>query len=259
MKDKIMKEIKRLKEENEVRVLFAVEAGSRTWGVSSENSDYDVRFVYIHKIEWYLSIDEKRDVIELPVDKSLDMSGWDLQKALRLYRKSNPQFLEWLNSDLVYVEEFKTLKKLRLIRGDIFSPVTCFHHYFSMARRNFKLLGTDKEMKLKKYLNVLRPLLACLWIERFESIPPNRITFLTEKLVAKPLLITDINKLIKDKQRGYGYSQVSLENLLVFFERELERLGDFGGELSRQEKDVTPLLNEIFLETVKEVWGGRIP
>jgi uncharacterized protein len=259
MKDKIMKEIKRLKEENEVRVLFAVEAGSRTWGVSSENSDYDVRFVYIHKIEWYLSIDEKRDVIELSVDKSLDMSGWDLQKALRLYRKSNPQFLEWLNSDLVYVEAFKTLEKLRLVREDVFSPVTCFHHYFSMARRNFKSLGTGKEMKLKKYLNVLRPLLACLWIEKFESIPPNKITFLTEKLVAKPLLITDINKLIKDKQRGYEYSQVSLENLLVFFERELERLRDFGGELSRQEKDVTPLLNEIFLETVKEVWGGRIP
>jgi uncharacterized protein len=258
VKEKIMKEIKRLEEENEVKVLFAIEAGSRAWGVSSEKSDYDVRFVYIHRIEWYLSIDEKRDVLELPTDKVLDMNGWDLQKALRLYRKSNPQFLEWLSSDIVYNEAYKTLEKLRGVKERVFSPVTCFHHYFSMARRNFKSLDTSKEVKVKKYLNVLRPLLACLWIERFERVPPNRLIFLAEDLVTKPLIIKDINHLIKDKQEGFEYSHRSFENLLRFFEYELERLKGTNDGFDKKGENTTSLLNEVFLETVKEVWGGRI-
>ena len=98
-----------------VKILYACESGSRAWGFPSRDSDYDVRFVYVHPAEWYLSIDleKKRDVIERPITDQIDLNGWDLRKALGLYRKSNPPLLEWLNSPIVYWETYGVAAKLR--------------------------------------------------------------------------------------------------------------------------------------------------
>ena len=69
--------------EHGVRVLFACESGSRGWGFSSPDSDYDARFIYVHPRDWYLTVDERtglgqpqRDVIELPIDDELDVSAF---------------------------------------------------------------------------------------------------------------------------------------------------------------------------------------
>src|ERR1700677_3992429 len=94
-------ELRRI-EQAYVRVLYACESGSRAWGFASQDSDYDVRFIYVHSRDWYLSIEDRRDVIEEPISDSLDISGWELRKTLRLLRKSNPPLLEWLKSPGVY-------------------------------------------------------------------------------------------------------------------------------------------------------------
>ena len=86
----------KMAEEDGVRVLYACESGSRAWGFPSTDSDYDVRFIYAHPVKWYLSIRNRRDVIERPVVNDIDLSGWDIKKALVLLRKSNPPLLEWL-------------------------------------------------------------------------------------------------------------------------------------------------------------------
>src|SRR5689334_1594076 len=83
-----------------VRILLAVESGSRAWGFASEDSDFDVRFVYRRELRDYARVDSRRDVIELPISAAdnLDISGWDVVKTLTLFRKSNPPLLEWLHS-----------------------------------------------------------------------------------------------------------------------------------------------------------------
>src|ERR1700742_3925942 len=91
--------------ERNVRVLYACESGSRAWGFASRDSDYDVRFLYVHQRDWYLSVEARRDVIELPIAEDLDVSGWELRKALGLLRKSTPPLLEWLKSPLVYASD----------------------------------------------------------------------------------------------------------------------------------------------------------
>lgn len=88
MKAKIKKSLALIEKEHDIKILYAVESGSRAWGFPSEDSDYDVRFIYVHTKEWYLSIAPKRDVIEYHIDDELDISGWDLQKALKLLRKA---------------------------------------------------------------------------------------------------------------------------------------------------------------------------
>ena len=91
------------KKEN-VRILYAVESGSRAWGFASPDSDYDVRFIYIRNKEDYLKLNEPNDFIEWQLDEVFDISGWDIKKALQLLYKSNPTLFEWINSPIVYKE-----------------------------------------------------------------------------------------------------------------------------------------------------------
>lgn len=101
----VPKKLKELEREYDMRVLLAVESGSRAWGFASPDSDFDVRFIYVHKPEFYLRLEERRDVIEVPVDDTWDVSGWDLDKTLRLLFRSNPTLFEWLNSPITYFED----------------------------------------------------------------------------------------------------------------------------------------------------------
>lgn len=103
----IMRRIKAAEQEHNVKVLYAVESGSRAWGFASPNSDYDVRFIYAHPKDYYLTIDieDKRDVIEYPIVDEIDINGWDIRKALKLFWKSNPAFIEWLQSPIVYLDD----------------------------------------------------------------------------------------------------------------------------------------------------------
>ena len=104
----------------DVTVLWAIESGSRAWGFESPDSDFDVRFVYKHKQDFYLSLNDHRDVIELPIDDTWDVSGWDLDKTLKLLYKSNPTLFEWLQSPIVY-QQTDFIEHIRPLATQYFS------------------------------------------------------------------------------------------------------------------------------------------
>lgn len=175
MTQEIQAKLKQIEEQYDVRVLFAVESGSRAWGFDSQNSDYDVRFIYVHKLPWYLSTMERRDVIE-QIDGDLDCSGWELRKALKLLAKGNPPLLEWLNSPTTYKIEQPFCTKLYIEALKCFSPKTAIYHYIGMAKRNYNQYIKDKAyVKHKKYLYVLRPLMACMAIQDRGCMPPTQM------------------------------------------------------------------------------------
>src|SRR5258708_31381471 len=124
--------------ERHVRVLFACESGSRAWGFASRDGDYDVRFLYVHRRDWYLSVEDRRDVIERPIADDLDVSGWELRKALRLLRKSNPPLLEWLKSPVVYRHDPAFAVEVGALAAKFYSPRRCFAHYLHMAFGNWR-------------------------------------------------------------------------------------------------------------------------
>ena len=105
MKEIILAQLNEIEKNHDVVILYACESGSRAWGFPSADSDYDVRFIYLRPVKWYLSVEEKRDVIEVPINEQLDINGWDLRKALQLFRKSNPPLMEGLGSPIVYLEK----------------------------------------------------------------------------------------------------------------------------------------------------------
>ncbi|MGG3915082.1 nucleotidyltransferase domain-containing protein [Rossellomorea vietnamensis] len=263
MKEHIVEVIHQIEIDHDVKILFACESGSRAWGFPSKDSDYDVRFIYIHKPDWYLSIDEKRDVIEIPagdpvsipIDPLLDMSGWELTKALRLFRKSNPPLLEWLRSNIVYYQSYSTIDQMKELEQKIFSPVSCLHHYLSMAKGNFRDDVQGEEVKIKKYLNVLRPLLAAKWIEKYDSIPPIEFQELVEELVPGGEWKDSIAKLLERKRAGVEiFVETSIDTINEYLHKEIEHLEAYAKSLNKDIPDPTAELDMLFRMALREVW-----
>ena len=199
---RILDALDEIEAHHDVRVLFACESGSRGWGFASPDSDYDVRFVYVHRLPWYLRVEPQRDVIELPISDELDVSGWELRKALGLLRRSNPTLLEWLDSPVVYREHAAVGPRLRALAAEFFSPRRGRHHYLAMARKNFRGYLQGEQVRLKKYLYVLRPLLAVRWIDRGLGMPPMRFADLATGVLDDRELLDEINALLEVKMRA---------------------------------------------------------
>jgi predicted nucleotidyltransferase len=172
VKEIILKKLKAIEHQFDVRILYACESGSRAWGFASPDSDYDVRFVYVHKADYYLSIDDFRDVIEVPINDLLDINGWELRKALRLFRKSNVPLYEWLQSPIVYAEDPSFVGEMKALMSSYFSSRAGMHHYLSMAKGVFESDLSAEMVKLKRYFYALRPVLAAKWIADIKSVPP---------------------------------------------------------------------------------------
>jgi uncharacterized protein len=223
MRAQILDNLRQLETQHDVKVLFACESGSRGWGFASPDSDYDVRFIYVNRLSWYLSVEAGRDVIELPISGDLDINGWDLRKTLRLLRQSNPTLLEWLRSPVVYLEEPGAVTRLRSLAQTGFSPVRGYHHYVSMAKKNFREHLRGEAVRYKKYLYVLRPLLAARWIRDVRGVPPMRFAALAEATLNDKTLLDEINRLLEVKMRA-GEAATSARWIVIhdFIESELE-------------------------------------
>jgi predicted nucleotidyltransferase len=225
--EEICTRLAQIEKQEKVTIFYACESGSRAWGFPSEDSDYDVRFLYLRARDWYLSIDveEKRDVIERPISDKLDISGWDLRKALKLLRKSNPPLLEWLNSPIIYQQKLTITERIRHLLPDYYSPVACLHHYLHMAEGNCREYLKGEIVWVKKYFYVLRPLLAINWIEKESGVVPMEFGALVERCVKSPELKEAIENLLERKRRGHELDrEPRIPAISNFIDSELERL-----------------------------------
>jgi predicted nucleotidyltransferase len=250
----IQEKLRGIERQENVCIFYACESGSRAWGFPSADSDYDIRFLYIHPRDWYLSIEDRRDVIERPLVENIDLSGWEIRKALHLFRKSNPPLLEWLRSPIIYQQKFSVADKLRNLMPTFYSPRNCFHHYLHMAEGNFREYLRGETVRVKKYFYVLRPLLGCRWIEAGLGPVPMEFCALVEKVASSDILKQEIFSLLKRKQSGQELDfEPRIPAISDFIESELERL--------KQQAEQQPLLpsqndklDELFREALIEVW-----
>lgn len=198
--ERIQQQLDQIERQHRVQILYACESGSRAWGFASPDSDYDVRFLYLNPAPWYLSIRPQRDHIELPIDAELDINGWDLRKALQLLHQCNPSLGEWLASPWIYRQRTEVIEPLRALARQYYCPDKNRWHYWSMANKNFRGYLQGERVQLKKYLYVLRPLLAVRWIEARLGPPPIRFNELVAATVQDPGLMGDIDQLLLVKQ-----------------------------------------------------------
>jgi predicted nucleotidyltransferase len=250
--NKIVEAIRRrladIEKEQGVKILYAVESGSRAWGFESIDSDYDVRFIYAHCKNWYLNILPKEDVIEYPIIDEFDYSGWDLRKSLFLTNKSNPVLFEWLTSPIVYYKDDYFYGVMQELAKAYFAPISSIYHYLSMAKTNYRTYLRTDEVKIKKYFYVLRPILACMWIENYREQPPMEF----EKILAQisdNALLEKINELLRIKKSGAEMgAEPKIEIINDFIENHIKRFEEYIGEFDPKKKPKQELLEEAFIK-----------
>lgn len=255
MKEQILEELQNLELSRDIKILYAVESGSRAWGFASANSDWDVRFVYIHRKDWYLRIDDGPDNFEKMLPNDIDVAGWEIRKALKLFRKSNPPLLEWLQSPLVYREDNPFAVRLREQMKIYFNPKSCLHHYLHMAEGNYRTYLLKKIVRVKKYFYVLRPVLACEWIMKMNTMAPMEFSTLLDTLVTDVTIGAEIRQLLKRKAAG---EELAEEPKITTLNEYLEsKLAFFGQYVKNIEAPVAPSseeLHRLFRQTLKETW-----
>jgi predicted nucleotidyltransferase len=166
--------LKEIEQKKNIEILYACETGSRAWGFPSPDSDYDVRFIYKHKIEWYLSLSHKKDTIEF-MSGDLDVNGWDLRKCLMLLKKSNAPLIERFQSPIEYYSNNDFKEKFKDLIKSYFSPTAVFYHHYSLAKKFWEEVKNKESFKLKNYFYLMRSLLSCNWIAKDKSVLPMHI------------------------------------------------------------------------------------
>ena len=255
----ILKEIQdnltAIEKQHGVRILLAVESGSRAWGFASPDSDYDVRFVYVRDEADYLRIDPLREVIEWQLDEVLDINGWDLKKVLSAAAKGNPNILEWAGSPIIY-RETEEWPKVRNAVYRYFSEKTALCHYYGTANNTLLSYLAGEHVRYKKYFYALRPLLCCNWIERYHATPPVRFEELLtmfrepDDVLTHELYTAIQNLLEKKKVTEEKDLNPQLPVIQKFIENECTRQKQISDEAPDDHQHDLEPLNHCFREIV---------
>ena len=252
----IIKRLEDIQEENNITILYAFESGSRAWGFPSPNSDFDVRFIYMNRPEWYLSINESRDSIEFIEDKLFDFNGWDIRKALQLLYSSNVTPFEWMQSGIVYMNRFEFKQEMNRIAIDYFQPKSAIHHYIGLTNKTFNGSLQSEKVKIKKYFYALRPVLCAKWIKETGSVPPLEFHKLFP-VIHNNEVYEKIMILLEKKKTAKEGELFESDNVLnQFIAENIESCSTYADDLEPERNEPEPL-NIFFRNLLKTVYNDN--
>jgi predicted nucleotidyltransferase len=228
-----------------IKILYACETGSRAWGFPSPDSDFDIRFMYMHERDWYLSLGVRKDTVEI-MDGDLDITGWDLRKSMTLLKKSNAPLIERFNSPIEYfaVPDFK--EEFKKLIAEYYSPIAVFFHHHSLAKKFWEELKDKEEVKLKNYFYLIRSLLACNWIIQDNTVLPMHIEgpmqYVEDEYKERLRTLIALKATVEEK-----YLHPKEEKLNDWIVNLFDTIESAKGKLVANKKDIG-LLNEFFIK-----------
>jgi len=247
--ENIANKLKEIEEKKRVRILYACETGSRAWGFPSPDSDYDVRFIYMHERDWYLSLSERKDTIE-HLDGDLDVTGWDLKKSLILLNKSNASLIERFQSPIEYYSVAGMKEDFKSLMEKYYSPIAVFFHHYSLANKFWEEIKDEKKYKLKSWFYLVRSLLSCNWIVNDNTVLPMHIEGLMK--YSPDDVNAELRKLIELKSTvGEKYLHQKDAQLNDWIAVLFAMLEGKKTELSVNQENMT-VLNDFFLKKMYE-------
>jgi len=194
----IVDHLANLMQQQQCRLLFAGESGSRAWGLQSPDSDYDVRCIYAHPSQWYFSIEDHRDSIETVFPDGIDISGYELRKALRLFSTCNIPINEQILNPVVYGGDSSFVASLRALIPTYFTKNRALFHYTNIAAQTISQIQ-GLSIGLHRIFYIIRPLLACEWIEQRGSMPPTEFRHLLEEDFLPLPLLNEVTEIMQRK------------------------------------------------------------
>lgn len=242
--------LKEIEEKENVKILHAIESGSRAWGFASPDSDYDVRFIYVRPLEYYIRLEAAKDFIDWELDETLDINGWDLQKVLRHFHKSNATLFEWSNSPVIY-KTTTEWQRIKQVSEKYFSCKSSMYHYYGTANKNYNEYLLDDMVKYKKYFYVLRPVLACKWIEDKKCAPPVLFSELAENVLEDEMREVVDNLLSVKMKMSESEKGRRIDGLNKYIEGKLSYYKEKTAGMKDDRNPDWLELNRIFAETVK--------
>ena len=250
MKEIIRKKLEEIEKQEHVKVILAVESGSRAWGFESTDSDYDVRFIYVREPEMYLRLDPIRDVIEWQLDEVFDISGWDIKKALQLLYKSNPTLFELINSPIIYKETEEALE-LRNLANGYFDVKKSVMHYLNMSSTTFNNYLQDDMVKLKKYFYAIRPILAAKYVLENKIQPPVKFSELKETML-NDAINDEVNHLLELKINSNETQYITVINCLnQYIENNMNEIKNYANSITESHFE-WDRLNQYFLKLLQQ-------
>lgn len=199
---RILAQLAQIEQDYRITILYACESGSRAWGFASQDSDFDVRFIFTRPLMEYLRLRPAKDAFDLHAPGELDLGGWDIRKACELMRKSNAPLLEWLDSPIIYRADEVVSHELIQLRTVYFDARKAAYHYLSLAANVFSSYLDDERPKRKKYLYVLRPLAGIRFIQLHMAQPPTQLARVLEQIDWSGDDLSAVNQLIAQKKAG---------------------------------------------------------
>ena len=152
MADKIPALLAKIEAENKIKILFAVESGSRVWGMDSPDSDFDIRGIFIStdpitRNNVFLKSDRSITIDGFTEDRVYDWVFWDVTTFLRLVKNNNPTAIDWMLSDICYTGEEELLKVRQLFLEKCDLNYYLVHHYGLIKSMYEKFVNPDRMTK----------------------------------------------------------------------------------------------------------------
>ncbi|GAB5353629.1 hypothetical protein AAMO2058_000051100 [Amorphochlora amoebiformis] len=203
----ILEKLRDLEREFGFKVVYAAERSSHVWGTAHQESDHDVKFLYVYPMRSYCKVEQDpmkmkrvygprgtQRVQNGKEDMDVEIAGFDLKQAGSMICRADPTMYEILASPIVY-------KASPLARQ--FLPFFCLsrlaQHFFNYGNSHLKMLSREKlkpkiqRKELKMYGYTLRAFLSCLWVVRKANIYGS----LVESSGNFPILPLEIKKIAK--------------------------------------------------------------
>ena len=206
--------------DHQARIIYAAETGSRAYGWATPTSDTDVGCIFVRKRQEYLRLKPGEDASHTRHEGGIDMTAWDVRKALNLLLGSNIEVLEWLHAQTVF-RDAGIMHAVRDAAEECWTPDrVCTAHWRNAQKRwNDRLRGSH--VQAATYLPVVRSLLAVLWVEQENELPPLRVEDLTG-LFRNVSAAEEMKRLVERRKLGQvKQSEPCNETLNTWIEQQL--------------------------------------
>ena len=215
--------LRRIELLHNIRILYAVEAGPREFSLASNDSNYNIRFIYVRNdTSTYFSLDDlsllssanssistgdkaKYWNYKLP-GSTVDWTGYDLDSALKQAYQMTPSLVELLYSANVYKADDKCapgmIHELRALVESQRRVEPLMSNYRALAVTNFMNLAEKssdnqkRQVVIKDYVSTLRyaVMLEWLMVNYCES------TEACARRANEPLIETSMDRIVDELQ-----------------------------------------------------------